>query len=94
MIIARYNPDKELWEAKSDKNPDFLAVTSGWLGLGSHQWTVYNDSRKCSSESSYKITLTLTSCRKDEFTCADANCIPMENRLDVDSIAVSIQLQH
>ena len=42
---ARYNPDKELWEAKSDKNPDFLAVTSGWLGLGSHQWTVYNDSK-------------------------------------------------
>ena len=29
---------------------------------------------------SYKITLTFTSCRKDEFTCADANCIPMESR--------------
>ena len=45
MTNARYDPDKELWEAKSDKNPDFLAVTSGWLGLGSHQWTVHNDSK-------------------------------------------------
>ena len=97
MTNIVYNETTFLWVATNMGYGDVVATNSASAAsglLGTSQWTVYNDSRKCSSESSYKITLTLTSCRKDEFTCADANCIPMENRLDVDSIAVSIQLQH
>ena len=48
--------------------------------LGTSQWTVFNDSRKCSPNDSYKIWLTLTGCEEDEFTCVDAKCIPMEGR--------------
>ena len=97
MTNIVYNETTFLWVATNMGYGDVVATNSASAAsglLGTSQWTVYNDSRKCSSEASYKIILTLTSCRKDEFTCADANCIPMENRLDVDSIAVSIQLQH
>ena len=99
MTNIVYNETTFLWVANVANmgSGDVVATNSASAAsglLGTSEWTVYNDSRTCSSEASYKIILTLTSCRKDEFTCADANCIPMENRLDVDSIAVSIQLQH
>ena len=55
--------------------------------LGTSEWTVYNDSRTCSPDASYKILLTLTSCGKDEFTCVDANCIPMESRCNVEQFS-------
>ena len=48
---------------------------------------VYNDSRTCSPDASYKILLTLTGCSKDEFTCVDGNCIPMESRCNVDDLS-------
>ena len=57
---------------------NFASTASGLLSTS--EWTVYNDSRTCSPNPWYKIKLTLTSCRRDEFTCADANCIPMESR--------------
>ena len=65
------------WSEVVATNPSSLA--SGLLGTS--EWTVYNDSRKCSPNASYKILLTLTACQEHEFTCVDANCIPMESRL-------------
>ena len=65
------------WSGVVATNPSSLA--SGLLGTS--EWTVYNDSRKCSPNASYKILLTLTACQEHEFTCVDANCIPMESRL-------------
>ena len=61
-------------------NPASLA--SGLLGTS--EWTVYNDSRKCALTSSYKILLTLTACHNDQFTCVDGMCIPMERRFNDD----------
>ena len=70
------------WSGVVATNPSSLA--SGLLGTS--EWTVYNDSRKCSPNASYKIMLTLTACLENEFTCVDANCIPMESRFSAPQV--------
>ena len=82
-----YNTSTYLWVASNMGYSEVVATNGASLAsglLGTSEWTVYNDSRKCSPDNSYKILLTLTGCRKDEFTCVDANCIPMESRCNVD----------
>ena len=87
MTNIVYNASTYLWVASNMGYSDVVATNKASLAsglLGTSEWTVYNDSRKCSPNASYKILLTLTSCGKDEFTCVDANCIPMESRCNVD----------
>ena len=83
-----FNTTSFLWVAKNHGE-----ITALWTWatnsasqasglLGTSEWTVYNDSRKCSPDFSYKVILTLTGCSKDEFTCSDGDCIPMESRCD------------
>ena len=54
------------------------------LLLGSHKWTVHNDSRKCLSKTgTYDITLTLHACNTEkDFACNNAFCVLMEKRCD------------
>ena len=83
MTNIVYNETTFLWVATNMGYHDVVATNSASAAsglLGTSEWIVYNDSRTCSPDPSYKIKLTLTSCRRDEFTCADANCIPMESR--------------
>ena len=83
-----YNASTYLWVASNMAYSEVVATNGASQAsglLGTSEWTVYNDSRKCSPDNSYKILLTLTGCRKDEFTCVDANCIPMESRCNVDT---------
>ena len=51
------------------------------LLLGTHLWTIHNDSL-CSNKESYTAYLTLTVCNSTEFTCRDGSCVPMEKRCD------------
>ena len=81
-----YNSSSYLWVASNMGREGVVATNAASQAsglLGTSEWTVYNDSRKCSPDSSYKILLTLTGCGKHEFTCVDANCIPMESRCNV-----------
>ena len=44
-MYIRYDYNKKVWEARKDNNPDFVAVTKSWLGLGSQEWVIFNDSK-------------------------------------------------
>ena len=45
LSLVRYDFNKKVWEARKDNNPDFVAVTKSWLGVGSQEWIIYNDSK-------------------------------------------------
>ena len=94
----RYNFQEKVWEARKDNNPDFLAFTNLWLGLGSQEWEIHNDSKvpftkkfnieslvhfqHCSKDTFYKRNLTLSVCSRQEFTCNSGECISMVGRCD------------
>ena len=48
--------------------------------LGRNNWTVSGDYHKCSEGKDYTITLKLSACKEDEFTCNDGHCVKMEER--------------
>ena len=91
-----YNASTFMWVTSNMGWSDVVATNPSSLAsglLGTSEWIVHNDSRKCSPNASYKILLTLTACQQHQFTCVDANCIPMESRFSVQgSIAVSVRL--
>ena len=67
------------------RNADFLATskaTERSLLLGSHGWTVHNDSEECCNEgaTTYEAILTLHACDAEQFACDNAFCIPMNWR--------------
>ena len=91
-----YNASTLMWSTNNLGYSDVLATNPASLAsglLGTSEWTVYNDSRKCSLTSSYKIMLTFAACQKHEFTCVDATCIPMESRLNDSSIKYNEHVQ-
>ena len=48
--FPRYDNTKELWVVRHVTKPDFLATSTAPRSshlLGSHPWTIHNDSRKC-----------------------------------------------
>ena len=67
------------------RNADFLATSKAperSLLLGSHGWTVHNDSEECFNEgaTTYEVNLTLHACDAEQFACDNAFCIPMNWR--------------
>ena len=82
-----YQPSSSLWQASrlSKTGNTTLALTKAPLAsmaLGTHLWTIYNDSSRCSSEPEYEALLTLTGCGEEEFTCREGFCVDMEQRCD------------
>ena len=82
-----YNENTLLWVATKINDPGMTPYTWATSSaskesglLGTFEWTVYNDSRQCSPDFSYKVMLTLTGCTKSQFTCVDGSCIEMEKR--------------
>ena len=68
-------------------NVDFLATSRAperSLLLGSHGWTIQNDSVECSDKgaTTYETNLILHACNVEQFACDNAFCIAMENRCD------------
>ena len=83
VTFFRYDEDLSLWKATHQDHNDFLATstaTKSSLLLGRHEWTVYNDSKSCSLETSYTTVLKLTGCSEEQFTCDDGSCVPMMDR--------------
>ena len=77
--------DKSLWIAESNEIPDFEATSSApqsSILLGTHLWTIYNDTKSCSPNGTYSVWLTLSACTDEQFTCADGSCVGMEFRCD------------
>ena len=74
-ILARIDDPKQETYATS-------AATKASGLVGTSVWTFHNDSRECSPLPSYQVTLTLTGCLEDEFTCKAGDCVPMKVRCD------------
>ena len=85
FILNRYDEKDMMWKATTIGQPNFLATSKAphkTLLLGPANWTVYNDSKSCSTEEFYTITLTLSACSMNQFTCTDGSCISMTVRCD------------
>jgi hypothetical protein len=85
--LLRFDHSATKWEVTrlSRKGNYTKAVTKALLtgmAIGTNIWTVHNDSKRCSSDSQYDVTLTLTGCTDDEFTCREGFCVSMEQRCD------------
>ena len=50
--------------------------------LGKSSWLIENDDISCNTGDPYNITLKLTGCKSDEFTCFDGQCIDINKRCD------------
>ena len=52
------------------------------FALGRSNWTISGDDRKCSRGKEYTVTLKLSACKDDEFTCNSGHCVKMVERCD------------
>ena len=77
-------------DQKKTKSVSILASPGSYL-LGKHDWIISRDSKVCSQDSlapttvsaqTYRVSLKLSSCDDNEFTCWDGECVPMEARCD------------
>ena len=85
--MPRYDKQGKEWVMRHPRDQHFLATsraTESSLLLGSHKWTVFNDSEKCSQENApYTTILTLHACKPElEFACDNAVCVMMQKRCD------------
>ena len=48
--------------------------------LGTHEWSIFNDTNECGGNLEATIKLSLTSCNETQFTCNDGLCISMDSR--------------
>ena len=78
-----FQKDKNQWKMNETLVHNITAVSkeiSGRFMLGKQNWTVEGDSKKCNEGKPYNITLKLTGCKEDEFTCDDGQCVKIEKR--------------
>ena len=82
--LIKYNKDLSHWEITQRDGITKAILHSGRssLVLGNHNWTVFNDSKMCSEDNPYKVELSFTACKKDEFNCRDGSCVETEKRCD------------
>ena len=83
--VSRYDAEGEVWRATNVFDKDFSATSHAseyGLALGTHLWTIHNDTKSCSSNGTYSAWLTLTGCSEEEFTCGDGSCLEMAQRCD------------
>ena len=77
-------------DQKKTRSVSILASPGSYL-LGKHDWIISRDSKVCSQDSlapttvsaqTYRVSLKMSSCDDNEFTCWDGECVPMEARCD------------
>ena len=79
----RYNDSSEQWVLTDAGSSVRAESRATWLSyvLGMHEWTVTNDVYSCSKGQPYTTLLKMSGCNLDgEFTCADGQCVSMEER--------------
>ena len=79
--IIEYDLSRDMWVMNLTYTASKRAESSssyGSLALGNIQWTVYNDT-KC-TQNGETITLTLSTCTTNQFTCNDGHCIEIDLR--------------
>ncbi|XP_023338843.1 uncharacterized protein LOC111709412 [Eurytemora carolleeae] len=74
--------------AKSSNSTGILISSSVTYPVGRFTWNIENDA--CTINKDAALTLTLTNCAEDEFTCDNGNCVSMEKRCDLVSDCLDI----
>ena len=75
------NNESLYWKITSPDNHRHALYTGQKLyPLGRNTWEVTNDT--CTGTSTTRISLILTACKTDQFTCDDGLCVSMEKRCD------------
>ena len=80
-----YNFTENVWIIRDETDPSLIAISNtsfSSLALGNYEWKIYNDVH-CSLKP-YTVTLSLTSCQEDQFTCNGGLCIDIAHRCDGD----------
>ena len=76
--IIEYDKHEVIWkmmEYSKNTSATTAAPYASYV-LGKHEWMIENDNVECSSKGeSYRLTLKMTGCENDEFTCSDGQCI-------------------
>ena len=84
--IIEYDLSRGMWVMNLTYTSSIRAESKsdyGSLALGNLQWTVYNDT-KC-TQNGETITLTLSTCTTNQFTCNDGDCIRIDLRCNGDT---------
>ena len=79
--IIEFDLGNKYWKLTDVANPNISAITTSSfqsLALGNHEWEIQND-RRC-QEGVFSSMLSLTACKKDEYTCNDGLCLPIDQR--------------
>ena len=76
--MIKHNSNSGIWEvANQDALGGFAASLSSYA-LGTHKW---NAGKNCmDGKGSDTLTVSLSSCLEDQFTCGDGSCTVLENR--------------
>ena len=83
--MIKYSEATSTWQIEEvAKNTTAISeATFSSFALGSHNWTIANDNKTCSTKGeSYSRRLKLTGCLVGNFTCDDGQCI-RRCRLDI-----------
>jgi len=81
---TRIAPDGTGWRISVLQQNNLTGVrktATNSFPLGKSKWTIKGDP-ECFEGKPYNLSLQLTSCKEDKFTCDDGLCIPMEERCD------------
>ena len=82
--VIKYNFQHNVWEIRNINNVFVKATSSASfssLAIGTFVWNITNDTR-CSFQDS-SITLSLSGCNVEQFSCNNGLCINIENRYDM-----------
>lgn len=77
-----WNPDTENYQLKAFGREEVLAEynKTSYFPVGLRTWWLLNDT--CDEFKPRKVTLLLTQCKNDEFSCSDGSCIKMTQKCD------------
>ena len=82
--VIKYDFQLKVWIIRNANNINVKAISSApfsSLAIGTFVWNITNDTR-CSTEDS-SISLSLSGCNEEEFSCNNGLCIDIENRSDL-----------
>ena len=87
MLSISFDESSAQWTALKKDGTLLATVKSSKssLLLGTHNWTIYNDSLDCQllfRRNPYTLPLNLNSCSDEEFNCDDGSCISLSKKCD------------
>ena len=60
-----------------------LELVDGKIPIGSQKWKLLQEKAACNEVIENSIQLTLSQCNPGEFTCHSGDCVPLEDRCNI-----------